>query len=323
MRRRAGLALALAALSFAPISAPVRAAAPSPAEARALLAERQGVDQRLQDIGWKLATANARYCADAQPSVGLSLHDMANYGDPAAVRQLLGMQRDIAVLAAAAGSPAALAGLGVNEEIAAIDETDPNDWPSAPANDWRRAVRAHDWIDDRLAARGRITLALADGREVTLVPEPACPTRFEMGGPGKRALAEGQRVIVERDFPALAYAEDELAAAIAHELAHNLLRHRAWLDAQGRKQAHVRLTEREADRLMPWLLANAGYDPAAAARFMAQWGPRHSGGVFRKRSHDGWDERAEIITTEVALVKQIWAARGAADWATGFRRETP
>ena len=36
------------------------------------------------------------------------------------------------------------------------------------------------------------------------------------------------------------------------------------------------------DRLMPWLLHNAGYDPAAAVRFMRTWGPKHGGWIFRK-----------------------------------------
>ena len=45
----------------------------------------------------------------------------------------------------------------------------------------------------------------------------------------------------------------------------------------------MRRTEREADRLMPWLLANAGYDPAAAARFWRQWGKKHDAGLLMVR----------------------------------------
>ena len=59
-----------------------------------------------------------------------------------------------------------------------------------------------------------------------------------------------------------------LAAVLAHEFAHNVLKHRAWHEANGgRKRASVRLTEREADRLSPWLLANAGLDPRGGVEF--------------------------------------------------------
>ncbi len=84
----------------------------------------------------------------------------------------------------------------------------------------------------------------------------------------------------------------------------------------------MRLTEREADRLMPWLLANAGHEPEAAARFMERWGPRHGGGLFRKRTHEGWDERTDAIRAEVAKVMVLLASEGKADWARHFQRET-
>lgn len=289
--------------------------------AQAAFLKRVGLDQRIQDIGWKLATGNAAYCERAVPSVGLQLHDMASYGDPDGVRKLLGLERDFAVLTAAAGSPAAEAGLATNRAIATIAGVDPSAWPAEARRDWQRTQRALDWIDRQLAESGALALGLADGTEATLTPVPACASRFELGGDSKRAMAEGARVIIGREFPGLNYAEDELAAAVAHELAHNLLQHRALLDSRGRKQSTVRLTEREADRLMPWLLANAGYDPDAASRFMQRWGPRHSGGLFRKRSHDGWDERAEFIAAEVELVKATLAETGAADWRALFRRE--
>jgi len=122
-------------------------------------------------------------------------------------------------------------------------------------------------------------------------------------------------------FPAFAYQEEVFAGVVAHELAHNLLGHSAWLDRNGRGRRNVRRTEREADRLMPWLLANAGYDPIYAQRFMEEWGPRHDGGLFRNRSHDGWDERAEFIAAELPLIRRLMEAEGKADWRTHFTRE--
>lgn len=324
----AGLAAALALLALlaALPTGPARAqpADAGPSRTRALPAAIDAqlqLEQRLLDIGWRLVRGNAPFCANAQPRIGLQLHDMASYREPDELRALFGLRGDFAVLAAAQGSPASRAGLASGDEIVAIDGARPGQWPARAHSDWRRTWRAHELIARQLAAHGTITLELAGGRKLRIAGTPACPSRFELGGKGRRAVADGHRVIVERDFPGLAYGEDELAAALAHELAHNLLGHRAWLAREGRKRRNVRLTEREADRLMPWLLANAGYDPEAAVRFMQRWGPRHSGGILRARSHDGWDERVEFISGELAQVARLRAEHGRADWQRHFRRE--
>jgi hypothetical protein len=170
---------------------------------------------------------------------------------------------------------------------------DPNTWPARAKMDWNRLVWAHDHIEAMLTEHGGIAVGFADGA----------------------------RVVIGIDFPAFTYDEPEFAALVAHELAHNVLGHDAWLDANGRSRLHVRRTEREADRLMPWLLANAGYDPAAAARFWRQWGKRHDAGLLMVRKHDGWDEREEFVAAEVPLIADLMAREGRADWAAHFRRE--
>ena len=312
---RAALAIALALL-------PVPALADA-ARDRASLSRLQAEDLRLQAIGWKLAVANARFC-EAKPAVGLLLQDMANYAQPARMRAAAGIAGHIAVGVAVPGSPAALAGLVPNAEIVAIDGRAMADLPAAEAGDWRRLTGLHDAIDAALVRDGAVRLAWREGdavREATLAGIPACPTRFELLDSGGRAAADGSRVVIGRKFAGFGYAEDELAAALAHEFAHNLLAHRAWLKRAGRKAGNIRLTEREADRLMPWLLANAGYSPQAAVRFFRKWGPGNDGWIFRGPTHDGWDERVESIEAELPQVERLMASEGAADWRTYFRRE--
>ncbi|MEE4337607.1 hypothetical protein [Erythrobacter sp.] len=288
---------------------------------RAAIARFQDADQRLQDVGWTIIRGNAEFCPRVIPSIGLQLQDLASYGSPKIARAALGFEGDFAVETAARGSPAALSGeFARNREIVALERFDPNEWPSGSRKDWRRLKRAHDHVDAMLAEHGGITVRFADGGEARVTPVDVCATRFELMGDGRRAVADGERVVIGIEFPAFSYEEAVFAGVVAHELAHNFLAHSEWLDRNKRKRRHVRRTEREADRLMPWLLANAGYDPEAAIRFMETWGRKHDGGLFRARTHDGWDERAEVIAAEIPLIRELMAREGKADWSAHFKR---
>jgi hypothetical protein len=289
---------------------------------RAAIEQYQDIDQKLQDAGWKLVSGNAEFCARTIPSLGLQLQDLASYGEPDIARAALTMRGDFAVQTAASGSPVAQSGqFARNREITRIGAVDPNEWETQERFDWKRLVRTHDWIDAQLSAAGALTFTFADGAQATLEPVPVCASRFEIVGEGTIAVADGKRVVMGVDFPGFAYPESMFAASVAHELAHNLLEHAVWLDAQGRSRRNVRQAEREADRLMPWLLANAGLDPANAVEFMQTWGPKHDGGLFRKRTHDGWDERVEFIEDELPRIRALMKSEGKADWSTHFKRD--
>ena len=283
-------------------------------------AELRQKDERVQRLGFRLATANAPYCRSVAPSLGIMLHDVAAYGDSEALAASLGLVGQIAVQTVVAGGPAD-GTLEIDDTVVSIGGTEMATLASDPEAKWQRLVTVNDLLDAELAEKGVARLGLADGRMVELSGQRACRTRYEVGPIGKRAAADGARVVIGEKFPGFAYGDPELAAVMAHELAHNVLEHRKLLDARGRGRKLVRATEREADRLAPWLLANAGFDPAASLRFMQEWGPDHSGGWFRKRTHDGWDERAEMIAVEVERVRVALDPDGKADWAKRFVRE--
>ncbi|MCM0000028.1 MAG: hypothetical protein NBV68_11645 [Erythrobacter sp.] len=317
-------ALMLAALLAASPAVPAPEAPPAIdyAAERAAIGRYQDANQRLQDAGWRLARANAAFCPVVIPSIGLQVQDMASYGGPDVARAALGLAGDFAVNAAAAGSPAALSGaFARNREIVRLEGFDPNEWPATPPMAWERTTRAHDHIDATLAEHGGITIAFADGTEARVTPVAVCATRFDLYAAEHRAFANGTRVIFGMGSPAFGYEEPVFAALVAHELAHNVLGHDAWLDRNGRSAKNVRRIEREADRLVPWLLANAGHDPAAGADFMTRWGKKYDAGLKLRVTHDGWDERAENMEAEVPLVRTALAAEGRADWAKHFRRE--
>ncbi len=323
--RRLAMVLAGAAVSVTTPSA-VAADKTGDTAVTSPLERFQRSEDRLFRIGYRLATANAAYCTSTVPATGMLIHDARSYARPESVRAELGLSGDIGVQSVAENSPAAAAGLTRNDTILAIGgNAVASEWPPTEPG-WKRATAIRDALDAALV-RGPVDVTFARAgeavvRTATVAGVPACATRFELIDSKDSAKADGTRVLVGEKFPGFSYDEDALAAAIAHELAHNLLGHARTFERTGRKRRLVRISERDADRLMPWLLHNAGYDPAAAVRFMRRWGPRHGGGILRKRTHDGWDERIEFIEAELPLVTAAAKAndRGMADWSKEFTR---
>lgn len=273
-------------------------------------------DARVSEIGWRLARGNAAFCRETIPAIGLTLIDTASYDDPPAIRQALGIAGDLAVAAVVPGSPAARAGLTPRAEVVALTGSEAFATPVAASREWRRYLAVIDAIDAQLAQQGRVTLVWRDAfgtrRETALDGERACVSRFEVGGTGQKPIADGKVVLIgPRDLEG----PDEIVAAmLAHEMAHNVLGHpRRRLAAEGSTRT-IRAQEEEADRLAPWLLANAGYDPAAMAR-MAQ-GRRSHDGLIAPATHGSWKTRGKAIAAELALI----AAAGPAplDWRSRF-----
>lgn len=316
-------AIAATVLFVAPITPPAYASDNTSVGLKML----QQRDELVQSIGWKLVTGNAKFCPQTRPAIGLLLQDVAAFGSADDVRQAMNLSGDIAVQARAAGSPVDQAGLPIFAEVLSIDGQQMRDLPPAGKEAWQRLAGLHRQLDQALAAKGHVEITWRSAQSApitsTLTGKPACASSFEVIAGSRRASANGARVAIGSDFAGFAYPEPLLAAAVAHELAHNFLGHPAWLDENGRQQSNIRLTEREADRLMPWLLANSGYDPATAERFMREWGPGNDGGLFRGRSHDGWDERADFIAVELPLIERRMSAGGGADWAAVFVRDVP
>lgn len=286
----------------------------------------QAREDLLFRVGYRLATANAPFCERAIEVSGLLIHDADSYADAGAVRSRFALSGDIGAQAVAPASPAAMAGIAQNDTILAIDgKPVVGDWPKTEPR-WQRGFAIRDAIDAALA-EGALDLTWQSPgeapRSATIEGVPACPTRFELIDSKSNAAADGNRVLVGENFVGLTYDEPIFAAAIAHEMAHNIFRHPQTFHEIGWKRKLVRLSERDADRLMPWLLENAGYDPRDAVRFMRIWGPRHGGWIFRARTHDGWDERAEFIEAELPKIEHAKSLRedGLADWARYFDSE--
>lgn len=262
-------------------------------------------DGRLAAIGHRLATANAPLCDRLQPATGIVVHAIAQYGpaERERARAAFGFESTVAVEAVVPGGPAARAAVSANDSLVSIN----GEQVLGGGQGIGDRDRALDLME-RGATTAPIVLTLRrDGAErtVTVAPTPACRARFELLlGRGTYAGADSRVVKLGEGFLER-YTDEEVAVIVAHELAHVILRHADRLDAAGvargllkefgRNGRLFRRTEREADELGVHLLANAGYDPLAAARFWKTRGRDIDHGPFRARTHDSSAKRAETL----------------------------
>lgn len=268
----------------------------------------RGLDKRLGTVGFRLARANSALCDRQAPGTGLVLHAIAQYGaNPAAAAAHFRFAGNVAVLATVDGSPAS-GKIAPDETLVRWGDVEVADLLTSPPT--APLIALYDRTARAPAAAAVPIATVRDGhlRTTMLDPIAICRTRFELQISDEvNAEADGDMVqISSRLFEE--YPDTEVAVLVAHELAHNILRHRDRLDAAkvtrgllagvGRNARLFRQTELEADILSVHLLVNAGYPPLAAAGFWRKFGPKHASGWFRSATHPGWRERAARMQQE-------------------------
>jgi hypothetical protein len=302
--RRLAAALALTSLAGSVAAQPVD--------------QLQRDDEAVQSLGWRLSHANAPFCARATPGIGLLLADAQTFDDPSRARQTYGLTGDIAVAAVAADGPAARVGLAANSTVMAIDGALVTGLAPPPSDDsWARVLELQHQIERALARSGAVSLTLADGRVVAVRGAPSCGVRFILDdGRGNAAASRDQVRIGRETLRKLGDDPAMIAAVLAHELAHAALDHESVITSTPNSRAAIRRCEREADRLSVWILANAGFDPAAAATM----NERLAAGVLEliaSSTHGSTRDRVSRIRAEIAQMESAPDR----DWAQRFRRE--
>ncbi|MFN3724708.1 MAG: M48 family metalloprotease [Allosphingosinicella sp.] len=222
------------------------------------------------------------------------------------------------MLALVPDGPAAVAGLRHDDVVVAADGAPLPRAPDSAANSFAPAERIISALEDAFSD-GRALLEIRRGGHVLPIEVSAalgCASRFQVA-PSTRlnALADGRYVQLTSALVAAVPDEAELAGLIAHEMAHNILSHRARLNAAGidrgllqhfgRNARLTRDTEREADRFAVYLLVRAGYDPAALIRVWRRVAPRE--GAMFGGTHPSWSERIAIVRAEIAEVERLRA----------------
>jgi hypothetical protein len=192
-------------------------------------------EARVAAIGFRLTTANAAWCPARQPQFGWIWGDPRLYTPDRRSEALAAYgakdHNHAYIAALAPTSPAVLAGMTVGTPVVGMG--------SAPVPD---GVGDHPFarvtaIETRVAALpldAPLALDIGAGRIVRVTPKAGCASDFRVEANERpAAVADGRMVLVNQGLADFAADDDELAAAIAHELAHNILRHRARLDAAG------------------------------------------------------------------------------------------
>lgn len=293
-----------------PITVPSMAAPAEPSPYAALAA----AEARVAAIGFRLTTENAAWCPVRQPQFGWIWGDPRLYdADRRAEALTVYGAHDLAhafIAALAPASPAASAGIGVGTPVTGIGEAPV---PDGAGNHPFARITAIETYLAALPADTALALRTGARRTVSVMPKPGCVSDFRVEANEKPgAVADGRMILVNQGLVDFSPDDAELAAAIAHELAHNILRHRARLDAAGvdrglakqfgRNARMFKQTEIEADRLSVWLLAGAGYDPAAAARFWSRFGQRKGRPLFQASTHPSWRDRVAVLEDEAAAI---------------------
>lgn len=278
------------------------------------------LEARVAAIAFRLTTANAARCPAVQPQFGWLWGDLRLYDErnrAAARTTYRASDADAPFVAAVApGSPAAAAGLTVGSAIFTVNGVP---LPASTGGDAFARITALETQLGALPPATAIEIGTSDGRTVRVTPVAGCISDFRVEARQQVAgVADGRLVLINAGLASFAADDNELAAAVAHELAHNILRHRARLDAAGvdrglgkqfgRSARLFRQTEVEADRLSVWLMQGAGYDMDAAVRFWRAFGKRGGPVLFQPGTHPRWQARVESVETEIAAIRAAQAA---------------
>lgn len=297
--------------------------APQSTEADAAVATLNALDARVLTIGTRLAIAGQPICANSGHASGFTVQTASQYSAayrPAAAK-LLGIGDRPTITAVSAQSASARAGVRARDQIVAVDgvrlassgaRTGDGDFDAADA-----AMRAVD----RGQEDGALELELLrDGAPLRIVvaTDRACRARFDVrAGAAMNANANGTYVQISSKLVQSLGHDQDLAAIIAHEMAHNILGHDKVLERTaggllagfGRSGRTMRATELAADRLSVYLLALGGYPIGETAGFWASFAGRSDYGPFSDGTHPGAKQRVAAIQQEVARITAM-RARG-------------
>lgn len=281
-----------------------------------------------------LITKNAPLCKTAsRPLLGFTAKNKYSYPPELtrAVEGTLGLDDGLQVMQVLEGSGAIRAGIRRGDQLQSLQG---QSLPRGPQAE-NEAARI---IGPLLKNATDIQVSLQrSGKPLTLqvALTPACAFAIDIGhAPHVNAYADGRRIMVTQGMLDTLHADEELAAILAREIAHNVQKHAVTMKLaatqSGIIDALLPLTpdlkpfagsaglrpmddklDQEADRLAAYLMARAGYAPEAvmhAAQKLAQAVPASVPNGYTAL-HPWTEERAALMRTTLAEIRQKQTAR--------------
>lgn len=283
--------------------APLLIAATRGDDVKAAYTALRAEDARVATVAYRLAVSNRDICPVRSPWFGLVVHELRQYAPiyRVAVAGFFDLGAEPAIEVVVPDGAAEHGGAKVGDRLLAINGIPVDAVPPGKRDpaDYRGVERVLARLADASRVGPvRLTVLRAGTRvEYGIAPEPGCRSQVQLETVKSRnAGADGTTISIGLDAAAAAHDDDELAVSIAHEMAHNILRHSARLDRegvsrgragkQGRDAAAIRKTEDEADLLGLYLMARAGFDidvaPAYWERLSGAGDATHAGGTERR-----------------------------------------
>ncbi|HEX5776143.1 MAG TPA: M48 family metallopeptidase [Caulobacteraceae bacterium] len=297
-----------AALALSVALSACAATAEPRADAAAEFAALQALEARVAAVAWRLTNANTELCPDKGPQTGLTLHDAWQYAPESRAQAVRYFQLTDApaVMAVAPGSPADSAGLRPGDVITSVNgaslrSPEPIGGPASYAD----VQRSLAWIDAGLSEGPAVLAAQRGGeaRQLTVQPVIGCDYEVQLiPSPQLEASADGKVVSLTTGLARYAERDEDLALVIGHEMAHNVLRHRANPTGSSRSR------EREADRVGLYLTARAGYDISHAADFWRRFGDDNWRARLGVLTHPGPTARSRALAPVIAEIEARRAA---------------
>ena len=313
-RRSAITALAIwAFLAIYPISkAP---AAPTKSPDMEPWGQLRDADLRLASLVYRLAIANNALCDSHESETGMVIQTLDQFPRDLRLqaRAAFHFETPVIVEAVVDDSPSKVAGIQPGDGIEMVNGQSLTDSSTNVAPSTATRDNAENALS-KLPSGETATVKLArNGVHFNLqfVPRESCSVRSELvTDSGFGAQSDDQRIQIGIDYLAR-FDNDDIAALVAHELAHIILQHTKRLEAQGvhrglieefgRNACKIREAENEADRFSIWLLANAGFDPSIAPKFWRGKGRSISGRIFKSSTHDSAMRRADAMDDQINL----------------------
>lgn len=242
--------------------------------------------ERLVNVAQPILTENVSFCPRTRPYYGVVTHSEETYSKHILpeVQSELGLTETPVIIHIVPDSPAARAGVEVGDIIL--------DWTGKP-------IPAVTLRKLEIESHGRKTVTVKRGEDthdVTIETIPACDYAVGLrNSDAINAYATGRSITVTTGMMDFTKTDEELAAIIGHELAHNTLGHirkittNYILSLGGTR--YTRSFESEADYVGLYYAARAGYDIENVEDIWRRIGARHSRNIGRAKTHPTTPDR--------------------------------